>query len=85
MDPWVWLAAYLVGFALLQVLLYRRFRRDVPQSETTTPSGGDSGVARAAAGSDGTDDATVACQHCGTSNAADATYRFCRECGEQIH
>jgi len=84
MDPWVWLAAYLVGFALLQVLLYRRIRRDVPQRESPTPGGRESSGGRASAGATSGDDAAVTCQHCGTPNASDASYRFCRACGESI-
>ncbi len=86
MDPWVWLAAYLVGFTLLQLLLYRRFRQNVPQRETT-PGGGETPAVRAPTGSesdesDGAD--TAVCPHCGTPNESAATYRFCQACCQPL-
>ena len=55
METWVWLSAYLVGFVLLQVLLYRYFvRRSTSRSGTaTTESGtGTAGLSRTGASVD---------------------------------
>ena len=35
MQAWAWLVAYVVGFGLLQVALYRYFHRSEPTPETT--------------------------------------------------
>jgi hypothetical protein len=83
MDPWVWLAAYLVGFTLLQLLLYRRFRRNVPQGETT-PSGAERAAPRAPTGSESDAGDRRICPHCGTPNEAASGFRFCRACCQQL-
>jgi hypothetical protein len=40
MNTWAWLGAYLVGFVLLQVLVYYYFRRRTTDSSTTTVGDG---------------------------------------------
>lgn len=84
MDPWVWLAAYLVGFTLLQVLLYRRFRQDVPRGGgDTTPAGAESPAPRATPDGDSTGD-TVVCRTCGTRNESAAPFSYCRQCCDPL-
>jgi hypothetical protein len=39
MEPWAWLTAYLVGFALLQLVLYRYLSGKDSTSELSRPSG----------------------------------------------
>lgn len=97
MEPWVWLIVYLVGFALLQLVLYRYVRNRDSSSEQPTGSPG----ARSAAGRerrtesatevrigsepDGSGDADrVRCTHCGALNEQGATFRYCRECTQPI-
>ncbi|GGN99610.1 MULTISPECIES: DUF7577 domain-containing protein [Haloarcula] len=81
MDTWVWLTAYVVGFGLLQVLLYRYFRRSDPSPETT-----EGRVDRHGGhGSPGTDvQGVVPCDHCGTVNEAHRMVRYCRSCTESL-
>lgn len=50
MEPWVWLVVYLVGFALLQVVLYRYVRNRDSSGEQPAGSPGDRHGARADAG-----------------------------------
>lgn len=80
MDPWVWLAAYLLGFGLLQVLLYRYFRREIPRGEATTPASVEHPGPRAAAGGEVGEETGARCPHCGADNEPDPAYTFCREC-----
>lgn len=80
MEPWAWIAAYLIGFALLQLLLYRYFRRDVPQGETTTPHNPESGRRAAHSRASPPADGEVTCPHCGSVNEREQSFTFCREC-----
>ena len=50
MEPWAWLIVYLVGFALLQLVLYRYVRNRDSSSEQPTGSPGDGHGTRAGAG-----------------------------------
>jgi len=79
MDTWVWLAAYVVGFGLLQLLLYRHFSRrtTTPAAESRTDHGGGHTP-------DSTDADSVHCQHCGTTNEAHPMVRYCRSCAESL-
>ncbi|MDS0260011.1 hypothetical protein NDI56_11460 [Haloarcula sp. S1CR25-12] len=81
MQPWVWLTAYVLGFGLLQVVLYRHFSRQSPSPETTegrvTRADGGRTVAAEAA-------ATVTCQHCGTENESHRMIRYCSACAESL-
>lgn len=84
MEAWAWLLAYLVGFALLQVVLYRYFQR----GESTHDSEREPGhrrLERHATGSDIAETSSadgVSCQECGTRN--DRTYSYCRNCVEPL-
>lgn len=79
METWGWLLAYVVGFGLLQVFLFRYFRRDDP-SPDATPGRVERGAgASAPARSDDEPDG-VHCRHCGTHNAYEPNYAYCRNC-----
>ena len=81
MQPWMWLTAYVLGFGLLQVMLYRYF-----SGQTQTPESTSSPVARADGGqrivTDATD--TVACGHCGAVNESHSMIRYCGACAESL-
>ncbi|WP_336000996.1 DUF7577 domain-containing protein [Halorientalis halophila] len=85
MEVWTWIVAYIVGFSLLQLLVYRYFRDSEPSAEGA--SGSREQYAAAADGLErdassrraGDEDGTV-CQHCGTFNEHEATYRYCKHC-----
>jgi len=81
MQPWTWLAAYVVGFGLLQVLLYRRFRQQTPTSNGAAgPTDPQGGSRLASTGPD----ATTACRHCETVNEHHSMVRYCRTCAEPL-
>ncbi|WP_302082746.1 DUF7577 domain-containing protein [Salinibaculum rarum] len=87
MEAWAWLAAYLIGFALLQLVLYRYFQRG---ESTHDAESRDPGYKRlegsAAADIDASterDDAVV-CQQCGALNDRDGMFSYCRECAEPL-
>jgi hypothetical protein len=81
MNPWAWIAAYVVGFALLQLLVYRYLGRKT--RVTTSPAAAEaSGVA--AAGHETAGDATITCGDCGAVNARERGYRYCRECAATL-
>ena len=84
MEAWAWLIAYLIGFALLQIILYRYFQR----GESTHDGDREPGYRRLeqrAAGADigkTEDENGVYCHQCGTRN--DRTYSYCRNCVEAL-
>jgi hypothetical protein len=86
MELWAWLVAYLLGFALLQVYLYRYFigqSTGDSSTEQTTPAyseGGTSPVDRP----ESEDGDLVACGDCGTYNERDAAFTYCKECGSRL-
>ncbi|MFB6297264.1 MAG: hypothetical protein ABEH56_01955 [Salinirussus sp.] len=78
MPAWVWLVVYIVGFGLLQVLLYRYLRSDSPR-ERTAPMRGDRPSVQLESPPDGVDsDDGVHCSHCGAYN--ESGYSYCRQC-----
>jgi len=81
MAVWVWLVAYLVGFALLQILLYRYFREDSPR-ERTAPSASERSRVPLEAPPDDADGDGIRCRQCGAYN--DAGYSYCRQCTGQL-
>jgi len=83
MDSWVWLVAYVVGFGLLQIALYRYFRRSDPTPETTAGRLNQGG-ASAPPSLGGDADAVEPCQHCGTVNESNRMVRYCRDCTEPL-
>jgi hypothetical protein len=88
METWAWLAAYVIGFALLQVYLYVYFikgGRSAGTESTTAPGG----VADSRAGSLETqerasDGELVSCATCGAYNENHQMYTFCKQCGGRI-
>jgi hypothetical protein len=81
MQPWVWLTVYVLGFGLLQVVLYRHFSQQTPSPETTEgrvtrTSGGRTAVSEAAE--------TVTCPHCDTVNESHRMIRYCGSCAESL-
>jgi len=88
MELWAWLVAYLLGFALLQLYLYRYFIKggsaNDSATEGATPAyseGGASGVEHTDRSGGGD---LVACSQCGTYNEREAAFTFCKECGERL-
>lgn len=88
METWTWLVAYLVGFALLQLVLYRYFQRGESTHDGESREPGykrleqSSGAADVGEHSDHEDG--VVCQQCGALNDRDGMYSYCRECAGQL-
>jgi hypothetical protein len=83
MNPWAWIAAYVVGFALLQLLLYRYLSREVQGAEATTPISSE-GPAPRASGTESASGDAIVCRHCGAENEREQGYKFCRACAEPL-
>lgn len=85
METWAWLLAYLLGFALLQLYLYRYFMKSTttksPERTTPVPEGGARTVEAA---ENVPSEDLVACTNCGAYNESHAMFRYCRECGERL-
>ncbi len=88
MEVWGWLVAYVVGFGLVQLLLYRYFQRDDPSPDATPGSTDQSGhraVERSPhppeddEGIDG-----VQCPHCGAVNERDEMFTYCGACARSL-
>jgi hypothetical protein len=92
MEAWAWLIAYLVGFALLQLFLYRYLQR----GESTHDGGSEresrepgykrlerSAMSETAVERSGDADG-VYCRHCGARNERDGMYSYCRNCAEAL-
>jgi len=84
MEAWAWLIAYLIGFALLQLVLYRYFQRGESTHDGDREPGYRRLEQRGAGGDVGREDDAdgVYCQQCGAQN--DRTYSYCRNCVEPI-
>ncbi|MEF8886327.1 MAG: hypothetical protein V5A30_00865 [Haloarculaceae archaeon] len=85
MSTWVWLAVYLVGFALVQVVLYRYLRdsrggQTAPQG--SEPEGARAPVERVADHDPDAEGGGIYCRNCGARN--EAGYSYCRECAGQL-
>lgn len=91
METLGWLVAYVVGFALVQLLLYRYIQRD-DASPDATPGAVDRPARRSIEQStrrpeDGGGDADnegLRCRHCGTVNDYDQPYTYCEECVQPL-
>lgn len=86
MQTWAWLIAYLLGFGLLQVYLYRYFiggeSTSSSSAESTTPQGAgpvDTGNPRS-----DPDGEYVTCGECGGHNEGSAVFTYCKHCGAQL-
>lgn len=86
MEVWAWILAYVVGFSLLQLLVYRYFRDSEPSVEGAQPESGERYSAAVdhlehdQSGQQVADDDGVYCQHCGAFNRTEATFRYCKRC-----
>lgn len=79
MEAWGWIFAYVLGFGLLQLLLYRYFQRDEPSPDATPST--DQAVRRSLEQSPpSTDEEGVHCPFCGTYNEREPTFAYCKEC-----
>jgi len=80
METWAWLLAYVVGFGLLQLVLYHHFRRNdaTPDSTATTPDSASAAVDDSR--SSAPEGPGIYCQHCGARNDHFTMVRYCREC-----
>ena len=83
MQAWAWLVAYVVGFGLLQVALYRYFRRSEPTPKTTEGRV-DRGGTSAPPSLDTGPETIQPCEHCGTANESHRMIRYCRDCAEPL-
>lgn len=88
MEMWAWIGAYLVGFAILQLYLYRYFfngRSTGGDSahENATPQPTD-GARSAVDASESSEVAVLTCGDCGTPNEFDPAYTFCKSCGSRL-
>lgn len=81
MNPWAWIAAYVAGFALLQLLIYRYLGRKT--GGTASPAAHEA-VGGSSVGPDRGGADTVTCEDCGAVNACESGYRFCRECTAKL-
>jgi hypothetical protein len=97
MEPWGWILVYLVGFTLFQLLLFRYFSDggfDAASLGSSEASASGSverreAVRESPAGAGDDSDAGdaidgVHCRQCGTVNADDQMYTYCRKCLTQL-
>jgi hypothetical protein len=89
METWVWLAAYVVGFALLQVYLYFYFIRGQSagtesSAEAPAHSVPEGGVRSVEAPDGIADTDAISCSNCGAYNENDQMFTFCKQCGERL-
>lgn len=83
MELWGWIIAYVVGFAILQLVVYRYLRNgeDTDLLQTTPPN-------RESARPDETgergNDATRRCSNCGARNDPDGPFTYCRRCARRL-
>jgi|AntRauTorcE11898_2_1112593.scaffolds.fasta_scaffold09794_3 hypothetical protein len=82
MDVVFWLVAYVVGFGLVQLLLYRYFRRDDPAPDAT-PRRREAPTPVAVGESDD-ETSGVHCGECGTYNEHDSMFVYCRSCANRL-
>lgn len=84
METWAWLLAYVLGFGLLQVALYRYLSNDRGTPDRASSGATErAGRAHEESGQSPAGD-RVRCQHCGATNASQPTIRYCRECTNPI-
>jgi len=82
METWAWLAAYIVAFGLLQLVLYRYFQRET--SAEATPAASDRRRQSPPEPVSDEADATVKCRHCGAYNQRHTAITFCRHCAGSL-
>jgi hypothetical protein len=90
MEMWAWLAAYVLGFALLQFYLYRYFVGGDSTTESATPDSPSeriSGAVERSAGSvdsAGDGEESLRCENCGARNENHPMFVFCGDCGTKL-
>lgn len=88
METWAWLIAYLLGFALLQLYLYRYFMNGSSTTDrsATNATPGFEGGAPVERGQDSAElpEDSVACQECGAYNESHSMFTFCKHCGARL-
>jgi len=95
MEPWGWILVYLAGFILLQLLLVRYFSDgrslggvSLESNEASPPQSGERGRSVGERDPRSREEADegggVRCHQCGTENADEQTYTYCRECLAQL-
>ncbi|MBX0295466.1 DUF7577 domain-containing protein [Haloarcula nitratireducens] len=87
MNAWAWLTAYVVGFGLLQVLLYQYVQTTDPTPESTPErTAGAVNGSGSRAGDDPTrhEESVVRCRHCGAANESHLMLRYCGTCTESL-
>jgi hypothetical protein len=87
METWAWLAAYVIGFALLQVYLYMYFikGRSTGTESTTTPQGIADGRATSLEAQEPAGEGDlVSCANCGAYNENHQMFTFCKQCGNRL-
>lgn len=87
METWAWLIAYVLGFALLQLYLYRYFIKGQSAAESsaeTTPNFEGGGAVERRGGADASGDDLVACSQCGGYNESEPAFTYCKHCGERL-
>jgi hypothetical protein len=84
MEAWAWLFAYVLGFGLLQLFLYRYFQREYGKADAT-PVGVEGTPAATTETARDVDGDGVRCSHCGTVNGQEPTIRYCRECTSPLN
>jgi len=77
----MWLTAYVFGFGLLQVMIYRYF-----STQTPAPESAEGPIARADGGQQVITNATdtIPCGHCGAVNESHRMIRYCGACAESL-
>jgi hypothetical protein len=88
MEVWAWIVAYIVGFSLLQLLVFRYFRNSETAVEQPSPGSGEGYAAGDHLEQGGSSEATptdgVHCQQCGAYNEQVTTYRYCKQCASPL-
>jgi hypothetical protein len=82
MEVWTWIVAYIVGFSLLQLLVYRYVRDR--EASGTAPRGAETYSApldqtERAPGARSEGDEGTHCPQCGAFNEGNS-YQYCRAC-----
>jgi hypothetical protein len=88
MEMWALLIAYLLGFALLQLYLYRYFiggeSTTNSSTESTTPQV-EGGAGTVETGERPDDEgAYVTCGQCGAHNEGSSVFTYCKQCGARL-
>lgn len=89
METWVWLTAYIVGFGLLQLYLYRYFIGNKSTANSSTDKAtprfeGGTGPVETADTESGSDGEFVACPECGARNEGSSVFTYCKHCGARL-